>query len=211
MGGIAIIGWGSLIWDLDDLAPRVAGDWAMGAGPALPLEFSRISAKRRMGLAVCIDAEAGVPCATHWIRSTRATVLRAAVDLALRERTVPGRIGYVALPGSAAAAGLAEAEHLRQARADAVAATIDVWCRSAGVEAAVWTDLASNFRALRGGPFSAEAGRAYLADLTGGSRAEAVRYIQAAPASTDTPLRRLLAETDWWRDAAAALGGPAGR
>jgi hypothetical protein len=25
-GGIAILGWGSLIWDLDTLAGRVAGD-----------------------------------------------------------------------------------------------------------------------------------------------------------------------------------------
>ena len=36
----AVLGWGSLLWDLDDLAPKVTGDWHMLAGPALPMEFA---------------------------------------------------------------------------------------------------------------------------------------------------------------------------
>lgn len=47
MAGFAVIGFGSLIWDLDDLAPRVEGQWTLYAGPRLPLEFSLVSAKDR--------------------------------------------------------------------------------------------------------------------------------------------------------------------
>ena len=46
MSAIAIIGWGSLLWDLDNLTPFVQGDWAINAGPRLPLEFSLVSRKR---------------------------------------------------------------------------------------------------------------------------------------------------------------------
>ncbi|MEM8819630.1 MAG: hypothetical protein AAGE90_08900, partial [Pseudomonadota bacterium] len=75
-GRFAIIGWGSLIWDMDGLERHVTGDWAMSAGPALPLEFSRVSAKRLGGLAVCIDPEHGVDCPSHVIASRRGCLLR---------------------------------------------------------------------------------------------------------------------------------------
>lgn len=29
---IAIIGWGSLLWDLDNLAPHVSGEWELDLG-----------------------------------------------------------------------------------------------------------------------------------------------------------------------------------
>ena len=70
-GRYAIIGWGSLIWDLEILTPHVDLPWRMRAGPALPMEFSRISIKRKMALAVCLDIERGVPCATHAVPSRR--------------------------------------------------------------------------------------------------------------------------------------------
>ncbi len=43
---IAILGWGSLIWDRRDL--QIAGDWQQG-GPVLPIEFSRIYPTRSFG------------------------------------------------------------------------------------------------------------------------------------------------------------------
>ena len=67
MGGdvsrYAIIGWGSLIWDLESLEPHVRGDWSMGAGPRLPMEFTRVSPKRKRALVVCLDAERTAPAA----------------------------------------------------------------------------------------------------------------------------------------------------
>lgn len=200
-GRVAIIGWGSLIWDLDDLAPRVAGDWAIGAGPSLPLEFSRISPKRKRALAVCIDTEAGAPCPTSAIASIRDDPAAAARDLMARERARSlGQIGFVAADGAGRTAN------------PALRARMEDWCAATGATGAVWTDLEANFAEIRGAPFSVAAGLRYLGALRGESRREAVRYIEQAPVTTDTPLRRALSATPWWRRAAAEiLGGPCRR
>ena len=91
----AILGWGSLIWDLDNLAPHVEGEWRMADGPHLPMEFTRISPKRKLGLAVCIDPDHGVPCPTHAIRSTKSSLAEVRADLAARERAPVEGIGAV--------------------------------------------------------------------------------------------------------------------
>ena len=43
---IAILGWGSLVWDSRQL-PH-SGEWHTG-GPVLPIEFSRVSKDGRLG------------------------------------------------------------------------------------------------------------------------------------------------------------------
>ena len=95
MAKIAVIGWGSLLWDLDDLEPHVEGAWQVAQGPMLPLEFVRVSKKRNMALAVVIDHDHGVPCASSHILSRRGDVQDAVVDLARRERAPEDQIGYV--------------------------------------------------------------------------------------------------------------------
>ncbi|MGF1553841.1 MAG: hypothetical protein ACFBWO_15285 [Paracoccaceae bacterium] len=191
MERIAIVGWGSLVWELEGLAARVAGDWAMGAGPVLPIEFSRVSRKRLGALTACIDPVHGDDCATHVVRSTRTSVLRAAIDLALRERAPPCRIGLVA-----------PARGLLQGRDGRVCTRLAAWCRETGHDAAVWTDLEPNFEAATGRPFGLGAAADYLAALDGAARASAVGYVEKAPRETDTALRRHLAGLDWWREAA---------
>jgi hypothetical protein len=187
-GRVAIIGWGSLIWDLDDLAPKVDGPWWMEAGPPLPLEFSRISPKRLMSLVVVIDPEHGEPCPTHAIASLRDEPALAAVDLAARERAPLARIGV-----HDAETGTSRASDPRMARA------VADWCAATGARGAVWTDLPRNFAETTGRPFSVPAGLRYLETLRGPAAAEARRYIGGAPATTDTPLRRALARAPWWR------------
>lgn len=184
---VAIIGWGSLLWDIDTLAPQVTGGWALGAGPRLPMEFSRISVKRKMGLVVCLDAAVGVGCTTHAIRSVRTDIALARSDLALRERAPVGRIGW------ADAAGRGEG------RLAPVVRAVAGWCESHGWSGAVWTDLEPNFAGTTGAPFSVGAGVAYLKTLQGECLAEGYRYIRNAPLGTRTPLRRTLARDPWWR------------
>ena len=186
-GGIAILGWGSLVWDLEALAPRVSGGWAMRAGPRLPMEFSRISVKRRMGLVVCLDPEAGVPCPTNVIASRRTGLEATVADLALRERAPHDRIGWARASG--------DGESRLPAVADAVAA----WCVAAGWTAAVWTDLEPNFRETTGRRYGVPEAIDYLRGLRGPSLAEAHRYIRNAPCGTRTPLRRALTRDPWWR------------
>ena len=189
----AVIGWGSLIWDLEVLTPHVVGDWQMGAGPRLEMEFTRVSPKRKMGLAVCLDPEDGAPCSTHVIRSVRSDLTRAVEDLAARERTPVDGIGGVCLASGAA-----------QGRAD-VAETVGTWCRDAGWQGAVWTDILPNFAEARGEAFTISRAMAYLSGLQGESRDEAVRYIDNAPKATDTPLRQALEVERWWQIEAARV------
>lgn len=190
----AVIGWGSLIWDLENLAARVDGGWRMGEGPLLPLEFSRVSPKRKMGLVVCLDPEHGADCQSHWILSRRRSVRGAAADLARRERAVTGRIGAVSVADGVAHGRLAPVVRL-----------IRDWCLTVGLDGAVWTDLESNFALHLDTPFTIERAVAYLSGLTGESRDEAVRYIENAPQTTMTPLRRRLAGEAWWREEAGRV------
>jgi len=190
-GQILILGYGSLIWDLDDLAPWVRGEWRMAAGPALPLEFSRVSPKRKLSLVVVIDTAAGAPCPTHVIESARGTVAEAVADLAARERTDAEFIGWVDTE-----AGTAFSSH------DGVTDRVRAWCAETGARGAVWTDLDANFETATGAPFTVERGLAYLRTLKGENLAAAREYIDGAPAATETPLRRALAAQGWWRSEA---------
>jgi len=183
---IAVLGWGSLLWDLDNLAPHVHGDWALQSGPALPMEFSRISPKRRMGLVVCLDTTHGVNCPTHAITSTRPDLATARADLALRERAPLERIGY-----ASAKTGFG--------RLPEVVTAVQNWCAIQGWDGAVWTDLEPNFAAHTGQNYTLAAAFAYLQTLTGENLAEAHRYIQNAPRWTQTPLRNQLQLNPWWQ------------
>ena len=185
----AVLGWGSLLWDLDDLAPKVDGPWAVGAGPRLPLEFSRISPKRKMSLVVVIDPDHGAPCPTHAIASRRSDIHAAAEDLQARERAKD--VGFIG--------AVCRATGFARASAPEVAAAARAWCEATGAAGAVWTDLPRNFEAETGAPFSVDAGLAYLRGLRGESAAEARRYIDGAPRETVTPLRSRLSREPWWR------------
>jgi hypothetical protein len=183
---IAIIGWGSLIWDLEILTPHTSGSWLMAAGPKLPMEFSRVSPKRKLGLAVCLDPVAGVPCQTHVIRSARGDIHQAVEDLRARERAPLGLIG----------AWHADFQHGRMPE---VVEMVADWCAAKGWDGAVWTDLEPNFKENTGRAFSVAEGIAYLKTLRGESLEEAYNYIQNAPEHTATPLRAALAANSWWQ------------
>lgn len=189
----AILGWGSLIWDLEILAPHVDLPWQMGAGPLLPMEFTRISPKRKLGLAVCVDERHGVACPTHAIASRRDSLDAAMTDLAARERAPVNLVGGVCM---------ATRRHLGRS---AIADRVSDWCTATGWQGAVWTDLRPNYAETRGNEFSVDDAVAYLASLRGESLNEAVRYIENAPEQTDTPLRRTLAGLAWWRSEAARV------
>lgn len=192
-GRYAVLGWGSLIWDLDNLAPHVALPWHMRAGPQLPMEFCRVSPKRKMGLAVCLDAEHGVACPTHAIASVRTVHSDVVADLAARERAPLDLIGAVCTRTGAA-----------QGRAG-IASIVRQWCEETGWTGAVWTDLRANYHDHLGIGFSVDHAVGYLQDLTGESLDEAVRYIHFAPEETDTPLRRALTGNAWWQAEVARL------
>lgn len=188
MEKIAVIGWGSLLWDLDDLTPHVTGDWSVAEGPRLPFEFVRVSPKRKQALVVVIDEKHGVECATSHIRSARGSLIQAVEDLARRERTVPDQIGFADRAGQ-----------MVQTRHGFVAENVRDWLHTSGYDAAVWTDLDGNYHETLGEPFSVSGAIGYLKTLTGESLVEARRYIESAPENVETPLRAALRSEAWWQ------------
>lgn len=178
---IAILGWGSLIWNPDGLPHD--GRWRMG-GPTLPIEFSRISPDGRLTLVV--DPDHGPAVVTRWSLSPRDSIEPAVVDLATRERCRPDGIGYLDL-GSGA--------HSRERfpRQKDVDRIVRGWGDREGVEAVLWTALPATFEARTGSPFSVQRGLDYLAGLSGPLRETALDYVRNAPREVDTPLRRAFA------------------
>ncbi len=216
---IAILAYGSLIWDEECLAPHITGGWRLGKGPRLPVEFCRISPKRKKALVLTIDPEQGHEVATSYTLSKRNDLTQAIADLAVRERCDERHIGFCvrnerlarrpALPanhlptisgGWAGARGGGQSGFSAQAQyASPLHARIHAWLtRHEGLDAAIWAALPVNFRAETGRDFDHETAVDYLRSLPKESLAEAWRYITYAPQETDTPLRRHLARHDWW-------------
>jgi hypothetical protein len=185
---IAVIAWGSLVWDPRDLkaAARFAPD-----GPLLPVEFCRVSDDRRLTLVV--DERFGLACTTHSAPSALQDLDAAIENLRLREGMRSGRgIGFVEV-ASGRQSDVALARH-----PDAVA-TIAAWTESNGYEAAIWTALASNFdEPDRGGePFSVTAAVKYLESLEAkdaAAFASALTYIRNATPEVQTPVRDRVAK-----------------
>ena len=187
MSKIAVIGFGSLLWDLDDLAPKVSGEWKMYEGPILPLEFSLVSRKRHYALALVIDYGDGAPCPTCVIDSVRSEIGAAIVDLANRERMEPTNIGFVDRNTGKSHSHREETRN-----------TFWNWIEDSNYDGAVWTDGERNFEALTGRAFSLKTAQDHLRSLQGISLEEARRYIRNAPARVETPLRRALEGAPWW-------------
>ncbi len=191
---IAIIAYGSLIWDEECLAPHIHGGWQRGAGPRLPVEFSRISPKRKGALVLVVDPAArAVP--TSVTASRRSRLIEAAKDLARRERAPEEAIGIAEKGG--------RAFNCDEATGRRVLSWLE---RQETFHAAVWTHLPANFEAETGRPFTFEAGVAWLRGLKGDALFEAWRYIHQAPEETDTAFRRHLAEHPFWQTLCARFG-----
>ena len=177
---IAILGWGSLIWDKRDLP--IVDDWQEG-GPVLRIEFSRISGDGRLTLV--IDEQDGVEVTTLYGHAESGNLNDAIASLRKRENNPPKeRIGFVNLVNNA------ERDWSREQHPGACDA-IKGWAHAHNWEAIVWTGLISNFAEKFGEPFSAPAAFLYFNGLSGETKARAIEYIQNAPTEIDTPFRRL--------------------
>jgi hypothetical protein len=104
---IAVLGWGSLIWERRHLP--ITGDWQR-SGPVLPIEFSRISrsGERAGCLTLVIHEQHGANVPTRFALSLRTNLDDAIADLRTREGSSSDRIGYANLVRNA------EREYARQ-------------------------------------------------------------------------------------------------
>lgn len=186
-GRIAILGWGSLLWDIRPDFDDYHEDWKPD-GPALPIEFSRVSKSRGGALTLVIDADNGACCAVAYAISKRRNLADAICDLRTREGTTHKNIGY-----------WAGGDHVNTSIDTTVVQTIGAWAVAKNFEAVVWTALSSNFEQICGMQFSVEAAIKHIQALHPEAKTAAAEYVWRAPKLVETPLRRALEVEPWFK------------
>lgn len=168
MTAVACLGWGSLVWDPDNL--QVRATW-LTDGPLVQIEFLRKSGGERITLVL---HESARPVRSLWALMDIEDIDDAAENLRAREKTNPRRIG------------------VWQSGQDAPDLIEDLpsWAQERSVEAVIWTALGPQAPdgAQRVPTF--EETIAHLKGLTGKELNDARRYVRNAPRQVDTPFRR---------------------
>lgn len=180
---IAVLGWGSLIWNPHGL--NVEDKWHTD-GPVLPIEFSRISGLNKEPpkpyLSLVIDHAHGTPVQVLYAFSKEASAEDSRRDLAKREMDDQAKVRYI---GIVKIAQPSESE-------SAHAKTIRQWAVSKSIAAVVWTDVPPNFSDEMKVPFTFQAALDYLTSLSADDGARAWEYIAHAPSTTETNFRKYL-------------------
>ena len=182
---IAFLGWGSLIWDPNDL--RIRGDWS-NDGPFLPIEFMRLSAGGRMTLVIHPDAE---DVQTLWVHADFEDLDDAIENLRAREVTLTERIGFATIP---------KCESRCWGDLEILERILD-WGKNKGLDAVVWTGLTKNpekFLEKTRMELNEDNIIKYLSSLTGEKLELAKEYILKAPKQIDTELRRRIHQELGW-------------
>ncbi len=183
MARIAILGWGSLIWDPGELA--IASRWHAD-GPCLPIEFARKSGGMRVTLVIVPRYEH--LSRTYWALSAFGDVGAAAQNLRERE-------GCPSLKPIHAADG----ETWRSVGDgkkpdDRVGLTISEWVSGRDdVDVAIWTGLTPKIFKPSSQRVSLENQVVnFLRSLDPAYEQAAREYVEKAPASIDTPVRQAI-------------------
>jgi len=168
---IACLGWGSLCWNPGRLP--IDGEWQQD-GPTLPLEFARVSEGGRITL-VITDTGALLP--VLWVPLAVATLENAVSVLAARESvTSLNSIGRV--PACNRAYPFEDA--------------ISAWAKHRGLSGVVWTALKSGLIGDRSRVPTLEELRRHIDRLSPERRADALKYVERAPAQIQTNYRAQL-------------------
>lgn len=178
---IAVIGWGSLIWQPGVL--DVEPEWRTD-GPVLPIEFARVSGRDRLTLVIGGGFSQQT---TLWAFSQKSSLFEAADNLRMREGTKEKMIGMWSI------------DEQEPKPEDIVSFSIDSWARRQNLDAVVWTALGPKRPDGQDGLASDEELVAYLKQLVSDGKAGAAReYFESAPTQIDTPLRaRIRNELGW--------------
>ncbi len=175
---ISVLAWGSIIWDLGDLA--ILADFEP-TGPSLPIEFCRVSRDGRLTLV--IDEAFGAPCITYSALSAFDNLDAAIENLRHREKMPsPEGVGFT-VPHHGRRSARAVEHHPQ------VVKTITAWVNANGFDAAIWTALRNNFAEKTGEPFLVEAAIRYLETRDEKTLDAALNYIWQAPPEVRTPVR----------------------
>lgn len=184
---IAILGWGSLLWDRRPEFDDQHDLWTYD-GPDLRIEFSRVSQSRRGALTLVIDPTNGASCRVAYTRSRRRDPEDAICDLRSREGTTRRNIGFY----------FKDNESRSQSNDPETLDTIKIWAIEKTIDVVVWTDLRSNFKDKCGNLFSVADAITHLHTLDAKAKSLAAEYVGRAPDFVKTPVRIALQSEPWF-------------
>ena len=176
---IACLGWGSLVWDPQELP--IQRQW-FNDGPVLPIEFTRISDDKRVTL--IIDTETNIQVRTLWALMLTNNLERARESLKIREGTPKiDKIHSVNIDYNG--------DEFPESK-------IAEWLKSQQIDTAIWTGLSYNKKYFKGKRPSIKQILNHLAKLKKEEKFQAAYYIRKAPRQIDTAYRRRIeAEFGW--------------
>jgi len=174
---IAVIGWGSLIWNPRNI--NLAFEKWRNDGPVLPIEFAR---KSRDGRITLVIYKPYMCEPEKWVRTYWNIIFAKSIDEAIevlrkRERTIRQYIAHITT----------DSDNID----DKIKIEIKNWIRDKKLDGAVWTDLPSNI--------SLEEVIPYLQSLQGDTLRRAKEYIEKTPKQIQTPLRREIEKILGWK------------
>lgn len=185
---IAILGWGSLIWQPKTLAFDKKEGWNKN-GPFLPIEFSRISNDDRLTLVIDKDAE---PIKTFYAVSLYEELDEAVLDLARREGSGRKSIGFYN-----------RIEEKFSPNEFDFKEEVKEWIKFTDCDAVIWTNLGNGnkfkekFKSIKEDKINNKIIN-YLDNLPGPIRACAEEYIRKTPKEIQTPIRSAIEKKLGW-------------
>jgi len=184
---IAILGWGSLVWNPENLEiDKTQGQngW-FPDGPMLPVEFARISKGPRLTLVIRPESEL---VQTLYAISTKDNLHQAILNLSKRENCKIESIGYFDRTENS----------FSNPNFQFIRNIID-WIEVKNeIEAVIWTDLPENFQEKTGNSLNEENAISYINGLLLAEQAAAESYIRRAPAIINSPIRRAFERELGW-------------
>lgn len=174
---IAVLGWGSLIWQPKELAFDKGFDWKKD-GPILPIEFARISKDGRLTLVL---TEKGTEVPTLYALSTYKTIEESVLNLAIREGSGRKSIGFYS-----------KDSNIFKPETFEFKTNIKNWIQNTDFDAVIWTNLEDNKKIAPNKRIE------YLQKLKGIKTSLAEEYIRKTPTQIKTKYRKLIEkELNW--------------
>ena len=167
---IAVLGWGSLIWDKSRNLCTRNKEWNED-GPYLPIEFARKSRDGRITLVIYDDymKDKDKWIKTLWNTMAFEDIEDARKNLMVREECSTTRsIGFVT-------------DNIKPETSYKLSDSIDAWRKEKGFYGVIWTALEPNGLSLSEVLF-------YLEGLRGCIRKRVMKYIVNTPNQVQTPL-----------------------
>jgi hypothetical protein len=184
---IAILGWGSLIWDPRSLQIISSEDnkkW-LDDGVKLPIEFARISGDGRLTLVIKDNA---VEITTLFSISVFQNLDEAILDLAVREGCGKNKIGFY--NRQTKKINPTDFKYIKN-----IQSWLDI---HSDIDAVIWTNLSPNFKDKIGLPIDAANALNYLKHIPLEIQVKAEEYIRKTPAIVDTIIRTAIEEELGW-------------